>query len=39
MLAVFAAALAYPFVFWPRVRYDSDAEADDYAARLVTALG
>ena len=25
--------------FWPRVRYDSDAEADDYAARLATALG
>ena len=24
--------------FWPRVRYDSDAEADDYAARLRAAL-
>jgi hypothetical protein len=24
--------------FWPRVRYDSDAEADDYAERLRTAL-
>ena len=24
--------------FWPRVRYDSDAEADDYAERLRVAL-
>jgi histidine triad (HIT) family protein len=24
--------------FWPRVRYDSDAEADDYAERLRAAL-
>jgi len=24
--------------FWPRVRYDSDAEADDYALRLREAL-
>jgi histidine triad (HIT) family protein len=24
--------------FWPRVRYDSDADADDYAERLRTAL-
>ena len=24
--------------FWPRVRYDSDAEADDYAKRLADAL-
>jgi histidine triad (HIT) family protein len=24
--------------FWPRVRYDSDAEADDYAARLRAAV-
>ena len=24
--------------FWPRVRYDSDAEADDYARRLADAL-
>ncbi len=25
--------------FWPRLRYDSDAEAADYAARLRSALG
>jgi histidine triad (HIT) family protein len=25
--------------FWPRVRYESDAEADDYAKRLSDALG
>jgi histidine triad (HIT) family protein len=24
--------------FWPRVRYESDAEADDYAQRLAAAL-
>jgi histidine triad (HIT) family protein len=24
--------------FWPRVRYESDAEADDYARRLAEAL-
>jgi histidine triad (HIT) family protein len=24
--------------FWPRVRYDSDAERDDYAARIRAAL-
>jgi histidine triad (HIT) family protein len=24
--------------FWPRVRYESDAEADDYAQRLTAAL-
>ena len=24
--------------FWPRVRYESDAEADDYARRLTDAL-
>ena len=24
--------------FWPRVRYDSDEEADEYAARLRAAL-
>ncbi len=24
--------------FWPRVRYESDAEADDYAERLADAL-
>ena len=24
--------------FWPRVRYDSEAEADDYARRLSDAL-
>jgi histidine triad (HIT) family protein len=24
--------------FWPRVRYESDAEADDYAQRLADAL-
>jgi histidine triad (HIT) family protein len=24
--------------FWPRVRYESDAEADDYARRLADAL-
>jgi histidine triad (HIT) family protein len=25
--------------FWPRVHYDSDAERDDYAARIRSALG
>jgi histidine triad (HIT) family protein len=25
--------------FWPRVHYDSDAERDDYAARIRAALG
>lgn len=25
--------------FWPRVRYDSDAERDDYAARIRAAMG
>ncbi len=25
--------------FWPRVRYDSDTEADEYARRLRDALG
>jgi histidine triad (HIT) family protein len=24
--------------FWPRVKYDTDAEADEYAARLAVAL-
>ena len=24
--------------FWPRVKYDTDAEADEYAARLTAAL-
>jgi histidine triad (HIT) family protein len=25
--------------FWPRTRYESDAEREDYAARIVAALG
>jgi histidine triad (HIT) family protein len=24
--------------FWPRTKYDSDAERDDYARRIVAAL-